>query len=596
MKLTKHKCKDGGYYYYISLSFRNEKGISTTRTFKKLGSTKELVAKLGPNVDIDQWAKEQVKIATLQYKENNATTTEYFSLKQREYSHDTPRSSLCMGNIYINQILYALGINKLCKDILFGTKAKMNLEQILCDLVSSRLIAPASKKSTFEYAQAHYFEKPSYEQHDVYRALDLIQNNSELIQSSLYKSSEGVIKRDKSVIYYDCTNFFFESLTESELRKYGKSKENRPNPIVQVGMFIDSNGLPLGMGIYPGNTNEQTTLAPIEQRIINDYDLNTTHLIVCTDAGLCSTQNRILNNTKHRDFITIHSLKKTKKDIAKWALDYGRSLKIDPIRADENPNIIKRELMNNNWKLVGDASGKLYSLYDIDENDPEYYNKVFYKERYIIENGFEQRLIVTFCLKYKKKMEKQRELLVQSANNKIKRNTLDLNGEPIDVKHEYLIDDEALYADCKYDGFYAMCTSLDKDERTVEQIIAINKGRWEIEEYFKIMKSDIKTRPIHHSLDERIKAHFLVCFISLLVFRILEYKVNQHSNRLITAPELIKTLKEISIAKIDGVRYMGIYNRNHITDAIEQAAGYTFAYEVITDKKIASIIKNSKKI
>ncbi len=404
----------------------------------------------------------------------------------------------------------------------------------------------------------------------------------DFIQSEVYKNSEKYIKRNNKVLYYDCTNFFFEIEEEDGLKQYGKSKENRPNPIVQMGLFMDADGLPLAFDITPGNTNEQTTLKPLEKKIIKDF--KTSKFVVCTDAGLASNANRKFNNINSRGFITTQSIKKLKGPLKDWCLD-----------------------LTKGWKLFG--NDKKYNISKLREDEnliSKYKDKTFYKERWIKEDGLEQRLIVTYSVKYQEYQKNIREKQLDRARKLIESNPKKIGkakqndykrfietiattsqGEVAEENH-YNINEEKITEESKYDGLYAVCTNLEDD---VNSIIKTNHNRWEIEESFRIMKSEFKSRPVYLSRGDRIKAHFVTCFLALLIFRYLEKKLNNEY----TAYEIIDTLKAMDLKLENTGYYSPNYTRTNLTDKLHEVYNFRTDYEVINEKNLKKIFLTTKR-
>lgn len=617
MKLTISQSKNSKTYYYAE-SYRTKEGKSTTRTLGKLGTYAELQERLGPDVDIDEWARAEVRRMTAEKRAGEPTMISVDLPANTPYTEDEDRC-LNAGYLLLQKELYSLGFKKLVEAISTKYSFKYDLEKILADLIYSRVLEPASKRSSLEFCRDHLLEKPNYKLHDVYRALDVFQNESALIQSTLYKNSMklGGIKRDSSVVFYDCTNFYFEISEEDDLRKYGHSKENRPNPIVQMGMFIDRSGFPLGFDLFPGNQNEQLSLQPIEQRLLKDYGLKDSRLIVCTDAGLASQNNRNFNAINNRDFITILPLRKMKGNDQDWCLDHGRSLIRDPMQPDENPERLKTLIENTCWRCDGDPKRGYFSIDDIDADDPENYERIFYKERYVVnpKTKVEERVIVTYSLKYRDFMKHKREVDVKRAEKLIAAKNL----KKIDVKssndirryikaahttkdgqeatqNSFSIDQAAVAAESRFDGFYAVCTSITKTDMPVSEIIAINHGRWEIEESFRLMKSEFRSRPVYLSMEARIKAHFVVCFMALLVFRLLEHRVNTVAEKIITAPRLIDTLRSMNVNPLDKNCYSGVFKRTEVTDVLHKLVRVRFDCRLITAGQMEKALKASKRL
>ena len=538
---------------------------------ERLGSIEEIKARCGDQDPIE-WAKEYTKKLTLAEKE--AKKGILLKLSSSLLIDKNVRNSCNAGYLFLQDIYYSLGLDKICKSISEKYKFDYDLNDILSMLVYSRIIAPGSKLSSLESAQ-RFLEQPKCELHQVYRALEVIAKENDFFQSELYKNSQNVINRNKEVLYYDCTNYYFEIEAEDDFRKYGVSKEHRPNPIVQMGLFMDADGIPLAFSVFDGNQNEQPSMSPLEQKIIKDFDAS--DFIVCTDAGLSSTANRKFNSIQGRGYVTTQSIKKLKGFLQDFCLD------------------------DDGWYLPG--SSKKYRLSELDEEAD--YDKVFYKDRWINEDHLEQHLIVTYSIKYhnyqrtirdcqveraKKFVESPSKLTKNRANDPkrfIEQGHCTLDGEAasktITSLNQAQIDNEE-----KYDGLYAVCTNLEYD---VAGIIKINQKRWEIEECFRIMKTEFKARPIYLSRKDRITAHFTTCFTALVIYRILEQKLKEKY----TCEELIDAIRSMDMMIAPGEGYIPTYTRTDITDALHDAFGFRTDYQITSQKNMRKILNQTKK-
>lgn len=575
MRIKKTISKNFEFYYIIKDINRN--GKRTTKIVEKLGKIDD-IKKRANNQDPMIWLTNYVNDLTIKEKEGTREIIKSYS--PTKIINKDVQNSFNGGYLFLQKIYYDLKVNNICKAIADRHQFKYDLNSILSNLLYSRIIYPSSKLKTLESSKK-YLEQPNFQYNDILRALEVIAIEFDFIQSELYKNCSKYLKRNNKVLYYDCTNFFFEIEDEDEFRKYGKSKENRPNPIVQMGLFMDGDGIPIALDITPGNTNEQTTLKPLEEKIINDF--NTSKFIVCTDAGLASTTNRKFNNTNDRRFITTQSIKQLKGFLKEWALD-----------------------LTSGWKLYG--SDKTYNISKLREDDElikKYYSKTFYKERWIKENDLEQRLIITYSPKYQEYQKKIRSNQINRALKLIESNPTKLskakqndpkrfittistttNGEVAEEKH-YKLNQEIIINEAQYDGLYAVCTNL---EDSVENIIKINHNRWEIEESFRIMKSEFKSRPVFLSREDRIKAHFITCFLALVIFRYLEKKLDNKY----TVEDIIQTLKEMNFHKEDN-DYIPTYNRTDLTDLLHEKFNFRTDYEILSDKNIKKIFTLTKK-
>ena len=569
MKLTCSKSKNScTYYVQKSVRIGNR---TTTKPVERLGSIEEIKARCGDQDPIE-WAKEYTKKLTLAEKE--AKKGILLKLSSSLLIDKNVRNSCNAGYLFLQDIYYSLGLDKICKSISEKYKFDYDLNDILSMLVYSRMIAPGSKLSSLESAQ-RFLEQPKCELHQVYRALEVIAKENDFFQSELYKNSQNVINRNKEVLYYDCTNYYFEIEAEDDFRKYGVSKEHRPNPIVQMGLFMDADGIPLAFSVFDGNQNEQPSMSPLEQKIIKDFDAS--DFIVCTDAGLSSTANRKFNSIQGRGYVTTQSIKKLKGFLQDFCLD------------------------DDGWYLPG--SSKKYRLSELDEEAD--YDKIFYKDRWINEDHLEQHLIVTYSIKYhnyqrtirdcqveraKKFVESPSKLTKNRANDPkrfIEQGHCTLDGEAasktITSLNQAQIDNEE-----KYDGLYAVCTNLEYD---VAGIIKINQKRWEIEECFRIMKTEFKARPIYLSRKDRITAHFTTCFTALVIYRILEQKLKEKY----TCEELIDTIRSMDMMIAPGEGYIPTYTRTDITDALHDAFGFRTDYQITSQKNMRKILNETKK-
>lgn len=576
MRINKTKSKNQEHYSIIKDITKN--GKRTTCVYENIGSFDKLKKRAG-NQDPIEWLRQYVKELNIQQKQDSLPVI--IQKNPNKVIEKNSQSSFNVGYLFLQDIYYKLRLNNICRQISDKHQFKFDLNDILSKLIFSRIIFPASKLKTLELSK-RFLEQPNFEYQHIERALPIICEEMDFIQAELYKNSCKYSKRNNKVLYYDCTNYYFEIEEEEGLKQYGKSKENRPNPIVQMGLFMDGDGIPLAFDITPGNTNEQTTLKPLEQKIIDDF--NTSQFVVCTDAGLASNANRKFNNTNSRKFITTQSIKKLKAFLKEEALD-----------------------LTKGWKLSG--SDKTYDISKLrtDENLIEHYKeKTFYKERWVKEDNLEQRLIITYSVKYqeyqknirnhqieraKKLIENNHKNIGKAKQNDPKRfiqtvNTTD-SGEVAEQSH-YSINQDVIDEEAKYDGLYAVCTNL---EDSVEDIVKVNHRRWEIEESFRIMKTDFKSRPVFHSKDEMIKAHFVTCFLALIIYRYLEKKLDEKY----TVSEIIDTLRDMNMKLESQDSYIPNYIRTDLTDDLHNKFGFRTDYEVISEKNFNKIFKQTKK-
>lgn len=569
MKLTCAGTKKSPtYYVQKSVRIGNK---TTTKTVERLGSVEEIKARCG-NQDPLEWAKEYTKKLTLAEKESKQGILLKYSASM--LIDKNIRRSCNAGYLFLQDIYYSLGLDGICSAISEKYKFDFDLNDILSMLVYSRIIAPGSKLSSLESAQ-NFLEQPKCSLHQIYRALEIIAKENDYFQAELYKNSQSLIARKKEVLYYDCTNYYFEIEEEDTFRKYGVSKEHRPNPIVQMGLFMDSDGIPLSFSVFDGNQNEQPSMTPLEQKIIKDFDAS--DFIVCTDSGLSSTANRKFNSIQGRGFVTTQSIKKLKEFLQDFCLD------------------------DDGWYLPG--SKKKYKLSELDEEKD--YDRVFYKDRWVNEDNLEQHLIVTYSMKYqnyqrtirerqleraKKLIDNPSSLSKKKANDPkrfIEQGHCTADGE-VASKTITSLNQERIDNEAKYDGLYAVCTNLDYN---VSDIIRINQKRWEIEECFRIMKTEFKARPVYLSRKDRITAHFTTCFTALVIYRILEKKLKDR----FTCEEIIKTLKTMDMMIAPGEGYIPTYTRTDLTDALHETFGFRTDYQITSQKNMRKILNHTKK-
>lgn len=575
MRINISKSKNAEQIYIIH-SFRDKNGKNTSKIYKKLGSMEKLLPLHGNNRDkVIEWAKEQARLATEDYKKDNEAISIEFH-PNHLININEERSFNC-GYLFLQSLCRDLRLDNICRNIKNRHDYEYNLLSILQDLIYTRILHPASKKNSYEFAQT-LLEQPKYELHQVYRALSVLAQENDYIQSELYRNSHFVHNRNTKVLYYDCTNYFFEIEEADDLRKYGKGKDNKPNPIVGMGLFMDADGIPLAFDIYPGNQNEQLTMKPLEEKVIRDFEC--AQFISCTDAGLASKKNKMMNHVGGRNFVVTQSLKKLKEK--------EREIALNPTQ----------------FRKVGGY--KFVDISKLDESDPEVYETVYYKEIPLDDSKLDETLIVTYSPKYKayqrnirqQQLERAKQLIEKKDKLKkerrnphdparfVKKTSVTEHGEVAD-KDFYELDTDFIQKEEIYDGFYAVTTDLDCD---VAEIIKINKQRWQIEECFRIMKTDFEARPVYLQREDRIKSHFLICFLALLVYRLLENKLNKEY----TVSEITNTLRLMKVTKIEEYGYIPSYKRTELTDKFHELFGFRTDTEIIKKSKMRSIIKQSK--
>lgn len=572
MRVTTTKSKKSESFY-ITKSFKNNAGKSSSVVVRKLGTLNELLKEHGPTRDdVMLWAKEEAKIETEKYKkEREAKSVQITFHADRQLDYDKQ----CFyrgGYLFLQSIYYGLQMNKICRKLRDKYKFKYDINAILSDLIYTRVLEPASKRSSYKTA-SEFLEKPTYELHDVYRALDVLGSECDFIQSEVYKNSHFIGQRNEKILYYDCTNYYFEIEQEDGDKKYGKSKEHRPNPIIQMGMFMDGDGIPLAFSLFPGNTNEQKSLKPLEEKVIRDFGCQ--KFIYCSDAGLGSESIRTYNHMGERAFIVTQSIKKLKKEDKAWALNKSGF----------------RRLSDN----------KLVNLSEIDENDTDLY---YMDEPYTPKN-LHQRLIVTYSPKYARyqktirdtQVERAKKMIQSGSTKKQRKNPNDparfigtqaATEEGEVAKIVKYLDEDKISTEEQYDGLYAVCTDLLDDD--VNAILKVSEGRWQIEECFRVLKTDFSARPVYLHDENRIKAHFLICFLALMTYRLLEKKLDYKY----TCDMILDTLKSMNFANLQEQGFIPLYKRLKITDDLHERCGFRTDYQFITKSQMKTIQKKSK--
>lgn len=569
MKLVIRKSGKTNKRLYIQKSIRRN-GKCTSVIVESLGILSELMKEKNMTErEVIAWGEDKA----LKMTKNEADISKDIIIKLSQTNTIKPgKRTYRTGQLVLQAIYSKLRFSNTFRNIKNRNDYEYDGEAIFADLIFARILEPGSKRSSYETANT-FVEKVNYDPHQMYRALTLFYKEMDYILAETYKNSNFLVKRNNNILYYDCTNYYFEIEDDDDFRKYGKSKENRPNPIVQMGLFMDGNGIPLSFSCFEGNKNEQLSLRPLEEKIIKDFDK--ANVIICTDAGLASKNNKFFNSFGGRSYIITQSLKKLKKEDREWALSKDDTF----------------------FEL---NTGKTVKFSDMEKD------KVYYKEAPLpIKEIEDQRLIVTYSPLYaqyqkqiRDKQVKRAESMVKDGKYKRNRNnpndpsrfvsktSITENGE-VAANDVYSIDEDKIHEEEKYDGFYGITTTLQDD---VKEIVRVNEGRWEIEESFRIMKSDFEARPVYLQRSERIKAHFLICFMALLIYRILEKLLNNKY----TSSQIIKTLRDMKHLKIEGAGYIPEFERTEITDDLQRLFQLNLDKEIITPATMRSIVKKTK--
>lgn len=585
---------------YVQKAYRDKTGKSTSKIVERIGSLDEVRAKAGAQDPIE-WAKAYVQRLTAEEKEQRRVV-----MPRLHPSTLIPKnvSQSCLsGHLFIQRLYYRTGIDRICSAISKKRKFDFDLDAVLQLLVYGRVLRPSSKLATC-VGSSDYLEPFDVGLQHVYRALDVLADNDSYIQTRLFKNSASVVRRDTTVLYYDCTNYFFETekadpvvigedgTRKVGMRQYGASKEHRPNPIVQMGMFVDNTGFPLAMCVNPGNTNEQVTLIPTEKAIVEQMGIE--RIVVCTDGGLSSEDNRSYNSTAERSFITVQSLKKLNDTYTDWALETDGWRLVPWSGAQKAARTAMGLGVDDDTDMTFDLTA--------DDTARYYGDRTFYRERWIVneKTGFSQRMIVTFSFRYRHYLRALRRRQVAAAETMARKGC---SGKKRPTSPERFLSEthateqgevavfktvalnlDAIADEERYDGFYAVCTDLNDN---VDEILRLNHNRWEAEDAFRVLKTDFRARPAFVWTDEHIRGHFIVCFIALLLFRILESELQYKY----TSSQIISTLRGMTLNIIPGEGYRPNYTRTDLTDDLHDIAGFRTDTQIITNQKIKQILK-----
>ena len=575
--------------YYIQQGFRNGKK-TTTKNIKRLGKHSELLLITDNPLE---YAKNEVKKMNEEYRSGRSEFIVTMDFNERIPSTDSPCSnstSLNIGYLYLKDIYAKLNLSDFFKSVSSDRKITYDCNKICQFLTYARILDPASKYGTYDKLDT-YYEKPQVEYQHMIRFLDILDRNSDKYLKHLFDNSENIVKRDTSVMYYDCTNYFFETEKPDEeivdevtgeiilgLRQFGISKENKTSPIVEMGLIMDSRGIPISMCIHPGNTNEQLTAVPLEKEVIKMT--GNKKFIYCADAGLGSYNIRKFNDMGGRAYIVTQSVKKLGqeiKDIVFNDSNYRLLSNDDAITLKEMRTFDKKDA--NNLSLYNDFAYKV--IPDNTAMDTGLYEEKVYKngrtKKVKAKGTLHQYIIVTFSRKMmeyqrtirERQLERAKKLLRLKDPEKIKKGPNDirrfLKNTSSDTAN-YVLDMDKIHEEEKYDGFYAVATNLDD---SAKDILAVAQNRYKIEDCFRIMKTNFDARPVFLRKPERIRAHFLICYTALLIYRLMECKLDDNLTH-VTTSNLIKTLRNMNVVNMDDMYYKSIYSGSQALDALER--------------------------
>lgn len=575
--------------YYIQQGFRNGKK-TTTKNIKRLGKHSELLLITDNPLE---YAKNEVKKMNEEYRSGRSEFIVTMDFNERIPSTDSPCSnstSLNIGYLYLKDIYAKLNLSDFFKSVSSDRKITYDCNKICQFLTYARILDPASKYGTYDKLDT-YYEKPQVEYQHMIRFLDILDRNSDQYLKHLFDNSENIVKRDTSVMYYDCTNYFFETEKPDEEivdevtgeiilgpRQFGISKENKTSPIVEMGLIMDSRGIPISMCIHPGNTNEQLTAVPLEKEVIKMT--GNKKFIYCADAGLGSYNIRKFNDMGGRAYIVTQSVKKLGqeiKDIVFNDSNYRLLSNDDAITLKEMRTFNKKDA--NNLSLYNDFAYKVIPANTA--MDTGLYEEKVYKngrtKKVKAKGTLHQYIIVTFSRKMmeyqrtirERQLERAKKLLRLKDPEKIKKGPNDirrfLKNTSSDTAN-YVLDMDKIHEEEKYDGFYAVATNLDD---SAKDILAVAQNRYKIEDCFRIMKTNFDARPVFLRKPERIRAHFLICYTALLIYRLMECKLDDNLTH-VTTSNLIKTLRNMNVVNMDDMYYKSIYSGSQALDALER--------------------------
>ena len=636
-----------GTWAYIQKSVRIN-GKSTTIQVKKLGLLSDIQKEHGCE-DPRQWVMDLAKRMTEEEKAGNRPVELSFYPNRTVEAEKIPLRT--GGDMLLLPIYTGLGLSEICADIKKNSRIKYDLEEILRTLVMGRILFPGSKIRTLR-ASREMVEPGKFSEEEMYRALTLLSEHIEDIQARIYSNSKKLTERRDRIIYYDCTNYYFEiedndrDTFDAEtgefiegLRKRGKSKENRPNPIVQMGMFMDMDGIPLAFVIFPGNESEQTSLQPLEDILHRRFGL--TEFVVSTDAGLGSESNRRYNMGEGRDYICVQSLPSLSEadraaaiDKKGWRLAYCRDSRREEMlaaRFSDDGIYNLDDILNDAAtakNLLSDTTFYKEILVDKEykENNPVYIKAkknnpdktpVDAKGKRIpryLKSVRQERIIVTynhdFALFLKHKREERlsiaKKIVARGQENVRRSQQSPLNyieaihktelGD-VAVKTELVIKDDVLEQQEALDGFYAYGTSLD------DEAILVLKARsfhHEIEHLFRTTKTHLDARPVYLSRQDRIKSHFLTCFISMVILKILQKQLSEayedkYRENPLSIDALIETLRNFKFGSLPKLNWQPMFRRTQLTDQLQELAGIQANTEIISHQRMAAIYRKVKK-
>ena len=582
MYLSITKGKDP--HFYILQAYRKKEGGTSSKLYLNLGTASEIRDKYGC-ADAHVWAKSKLKEINNSIKEDKASVMVSYN-PNKKIEAGQWRTVHC-GHLVLLPLYNKLGLAKFSEEVMARHRFKYDFADILCKLVMCRILFPDSKRASREY-MTDFVDAPDFSLDDIYNFLEVLSKEITPLQKSLYEATKNELSRRTGVIYYDCTNYYFEIEKEDDLRRYGKSKEHRPNPIVQMGMFMDADGLPLAFCIHPGNTSEQQTMQPLEEILANDFNLS--EFVVCTDAGLASIDNRLYNTTEGRNYIVTQSIPGLPKLIKEWALE------------------------KTGWRKLGDKQDRIYDISELNleaEKDNLYYRERWFKENRSNIKEYEERLIVTFSPKYalyqrqlraehiskalqmiERKSEKSRQTQ-QDPRRLINTTHCTTDGE-VAEKSVMSLDTSVIEKEQALDGLNCVATRL---EDPVGEILHVNGFRYEIEHLFRVTKTEFDARPVYLRREDRIRAHFAICFVALLLLKAFQKQLNEglEEDMHYSTEQIISALAGMDYNVVRGTGYVPAYSATNLRSRCCDVSKIQIDTEIVVNRKMRQYIRMLKK-
>lgn len=566
--------------YYIMQGFRKKEGGTSSRVYLKLGKASEIMDKYGCD-DAEAWARQKLREVNDSIRDDKASVMVPYN-PDMKIETGSWKTVHC-GHMVLLPLYNKLGLAQFSAEVSRRHRFRYDFADILRKLVMCRILFPDSKRATRECLN-EFVDAPDFSLDDIYNFLGVLAEEITPLQKSLYEATRNELSRRTGVIYYDCTNYYFEIEKEDSLRRYGRSKEHRPNPIVQMGMFMDADGLPLAFCINPGNTGEQQTLQPLEEILANDFNLS--EFVVCTDAGLASIDNRLYNTTEGRNYIVTQSIPQLPGTMKDWALE------------------------KKGWKRLGDSDDVTYDISELNlENEKGH---LYYRERWFRENrsavkDYEERLIVTFSPKYALYQRQLRAQHMEKALEMIRRrseksrqtqqdprrliSTVRCTDDGEVAQNTLMsLDTDLIEKEKAMDGLNCVATRL---EDSVGDILHVNGFRYEIEHLFRVTKTEFDARPVYLRREDRIRAHFAICFVALLLLKAFQKQVNEgmDEDSRYSSEQIISALAGMKYNVVRGTGYVPAYSATALRSRCCETANLPIDRQIVLNREMRQYVK-----